>query len=83
MFFTRIGTVMAYIGFFMGVLKVSMGFFIATFADDMASNQAMAWQYFAARNSGEVINEGFHAILVSVALGVICEISRRVRGTQP
>ena len=82
-FFTRIGTVMAYIGFFFGLLQFDLDLLIIFSSDSMATDQAIAREYFAARDAGALVDRGFYVTLVSVALGVICEISARSRGTQP
>lgn len=76
MFFTAVGKILAYLGFGFGVLRVGLGFQIASQSPDMEANVAAAREYLAAANTGEAINEGFTYILVSVALGILCEISR-------
>lgn len=76
MFFTRIGTLLAYIGFGLGIIRTALGFSIALGTENMDSNIAAAQRYLAASNTGEAINEGLTYIIVSVALGILCEISR-------
>lgn len=75
MFFTKVGKVLAYIIFALGVLRVALGLLIAFGAHSMTDNAAAARQYLGASNTGEAINEGTIYILVAVALGILCEIS--------
>ena len=77
MFFTRIGKVIAHLIFWLGLLRVAMGFFVAFGTDGMESNRAAASRYLAAATSGEAITEGMMYILLAVALGVLCEISSK------
>jgi len=76
MFFTRIGTFLAYLGFGLGVIRTCIGFYIAISTENMDSNALLAERYFAASNSGEVINKGVTYIGVAVVLGILCEISK-------
>lgn len=76
MFFTRIGTFLAYLVFGLGVIRTCIGFYIAISAENMDSNVFLAERYFAASNSGEVINTGVNYIGVAVFLGILCEISK-------
>lgn len=77
MFFTTIGRVLAHLGFWLGTLRVGMGLFLAFGTPDMENNRAAAQRYLGTATSVEAINEGMVAILVSVALGVLCDISAR------
>lgn len=78
MFFTRVGTVLAYLGFVLGVLRYGLSVYFAIATPDMAANAAAAKRYLAATNTGLAMDEGALLIVSSVALGVLCEISRRV-----
>ena len=75
MFFTKIGKILAYIGFGLGFLRVATGYWIAFGATNANENLAAARRYLAASGTGEAINEGYIYMLVSVALGILCEIS--------
>lgn len=81
MFFTKIGSIIAYIGFGIGALQTAFGFLVALTIEDMEANIAISKRYFGASNSGEVIEKGLPIILFSVALGILCEISKS--GKQP
>ncbi|MDO5605510.1 MAG: hypothetical protein Q4G25_10160 [Paracoccus sp. (in: a-proteobacteria)] len=83
MFFTQTGRMIAYFGFFFGMLGIGLGLLVVYVSGDMATNEAMAREYFAARNAGEMISRGMTIVLVSVTLGILCEISGRIRGTRP
>lgn len=77
MFFTRIGKVIAHLIFWLGLLRVAMGLFVAFGTTDVESNRAAASHYLAAATSGEAINEGVMYVLFAVALGVLCEVSSK------
>ena len=79
MFYTRLGKIIAGIGLVLGSLRVALGLRGAYVTDDPASNAAFAREYLAARNTDEAINEGMTYIHVAVTLGVLCEISARIR----
>ena len=82
MIFTRLGAIIAYIGLGMGILRVAMGIFIATMFDDANSYAAASKRYLGSASTGEAIDTGVFYIVVSVALGVLCEISKnRKTGT--
>ena len=82
MMFTRLGTIIAYIGLGLGILRVAMGFFIAAMFDDAASYAAASRRYLGSASTGEAIDSGVFYIVVSIALGVLCEISKsRKTGT--
>ena len=67
---------LAYLGFGLGVIRTGLGFFFAITTDTFEANVAAARRYLAAADTGEAINSGFIYILASVALGILCEISR-------
>jgi hypothetical protein len=78
MFFTKIGKILAHLMFWLGLLRVAMGFLFALGAPDMESNRAAARHFLSAATTGEAINEGMIAILVGVAFGILAEISARL-----
>ncbi|NRP32038.1 hypothetical protein XMV209_003319 [Aliiroseovarius sp. xm-v-209] len=80
MFYTKVGILLASIGFVLSVFQVGGGLYIAVNMADMSENVFFAQRYFAADNSGEIITRGTYGILASVTLGILCEISRGVRG---
>jgi hypothetical protein len=77
MFFTKIGTALAYIGFVLGVMRVGLGAYVAFGSADMASNSAASQRYLASFNSGQAMDKGMVMILIAVAFGILCEISNR------
>ena len=76
MFFTKIGTLLAYIGMVLGVLRVASGIFIASGALSNEINISAAKRYLGTSTTGEAIDGGLVLIALSVALGILCEISR-------
>ena len=77
MFFVWTGRVIAHLMFRLGLLRVGMGFLVASGTADMESNQAAARRYLAAATSGEAINEGMMYIVFGVSLGVLCQIAAK------
>lgn len=75
MFFTRIGKFIAHLIFWLGLFRVAMGFVVAFGSADMESNRALASAIFGGKMPGQAIDQGFIAIVLGVALGVLCEIS--------
>ena len=81
MFFTKIGRVIAHVGFWVGIFHVLAGLFIAFGSSDMASNRMAAQRIFGEENSGAIIDQGATVLLIAVALGILCEISSRTGET--
>ncbi len=79
MLFTRLGTVLAYLGLVGGVAQYALSVYLALTTPDMDANRAASRRYLSAATTGEAINESVTLILGSVALGILCEISRNVR----
>lgn len=77
MFFTKIGSWIAHIIFWLGLMRVALSAFLAFGTENMEQNIAVSRRYLAASTTGEAINEGMMYMLVGVALGVLCEISKR------
>lgn len=81
MFFTRLARIIAWIAFLLGVLRILMGFAIASgFVGPY--EEALA-RYTTETSSGEVINQGFVYLLFGVALGTLAEIGFLLRKTPP
>lgn len=78
MFFTRVGTVVAWLAFIGGVAQFAVGMAIAVLTPDSEGNALLSERYFNEPMSGAVINEAIPLILGGVALGILCEVSRHV-----
>lgn len=76
MFFVKVGSILAFVGFWLGVLRTGLGFFFAFGTDDMESNMAAARRYLATSNTGEAINEGMMLIAGSLVIGLLCRIAK-------
>lgn len=63
--------------FWLGLVRVALGALLAFGSENMEQNRQVARHILAASTTGEAINEGMLYMLVGVALGVLCEISRR------
>ena len=73
MFFTHLGRVIAVLALALGVMRVVLGVLIAE--DFLGPYEAALARYTRASNAGEVINTGIYAVLISIALGILTEIS--------
>ena len=83
MFFTRIGRGLAVLAMIFGILKVVMGFAIASGAISLASGKSALSRYFPGYSStGELIDAGLYMVIFSFALGILTEISYAVRSKQ-
>jgi hypothetical protein len=70
MFFVRMGKLTATLAFGYGVFKTAAGIILAI--DD---KQELARRYFAAENTGQVIDKGLQVILFSIVMGILCHIA--------
>jgi hypothetical protein len=77
MFFTRIGMIIAHLVFWFSAFRLGMGFLFAFGAPDMENNRIAARRYLGTETTGEAINEATLALVLAVALGVLCEISSK------
>ena len=81
MFFVRIGSVLAWLGFVFGVLYLGTGIFLGfnlPIDDPEAMAQAQAFydrRYGA--TTGDMVNRGIYLVLGSVVLGILTKIARR------
>jgi hypothetical protein len=75
MFFTWVGTILAWLGFVLGSIRIGAAVYLA-YTDQAAT---LGRRYFGNASTGEVINESCLVILVALALGVLTDISRSAR----
>jgi hypothetical protein len=74
MFFTKIGRIVAWIGFIGGTLRISMGILVAQFtAPDPVT---AARRYLGTQTTGEAIDQGLIVLVIAIGLGILTEISR-------
>jgi hypothetical protein len=76
-FFTRIGKFLAHLGFWTSLLSLLLGSYFAYISADMEQNLALARRYLGTDTTGEAIDRASRNLLLSIALGVLCEISAR------
>ncbi|SNY91434.1 hypothetical protein SAMN04515647_1654 [Cohaesibacter sp. ES.047] len=83
MFFARIGSVLAWIGFVIGMLSLGMGFWLGSklpIDDPQALAQIQAfYDHRYGATTGEMVTRGFYMVLGSVVLGILAKIARRQR----
>ncbi|MEL7117115.1 MAG: hypothetical protein AAGP08_16290 [Pseudomonadota bacterium] len=82
MFFTRIGTVMAHLVFWLSVTRFAISLFVAFGTEDMEANRFFANRYLGAANSGEAMNEAAIGLGIAVALGILVEISKSLKANK-
>jgi hypothetical protein len=70
MFFVRMGQLTATLAFGWGVFKTAAGIMLAVY-----DRQELAGRYFAAENTGEVIDKGLQVILFGIVMGILCHIA--------
>lgn len=77
MFFTRVGIVVSWLGLVLGVAHFALGWFIFFNLDTPGFDAA---RYLGSSNPGRMTNQGLMVIVIALALGILAEISRSVRG---
>lgn len=75
MFFIRLGKAAAWFLLIMALIPLGFGFFGAFFVEDTV---AYAHRYFGASDTGEMIDEGFRWLGISIGFGIAAEIGRAV-----
>ena len=80
MFFTRIGLFLAYVGFFLGLLTTIM-YGVMLFSPGTIPSPTLSngQPYFTVSRIGENLNGSIYLIFGSLALGIVCELSRMVK----
>lgn len=80
MVFTKLGRIVAFFALLSGILYVASGLMFA--AGWLPPEHFALARYFPGRRTtGAVIDRGLYAILFSIALGILTEISSSVRKT--
>lgn len=79
MFFTRIGTLIAWLALLLGAARVGVAVFIATQSQNAAEAAAFTARYFGSKTTGEVIDQSALVMALAVALGILAEMSWSVR----
>jgi len=77
MFFTRLGTIAAFLVLVFGCLQLAMGIGIAT----EFIVEPTPGRYLGSHTSGQTIDRGVYAILFAIILGILTEISRSMRAS--
>jgi hypothetical protein len=60
----------ATLAFGYGVFRIGIGILLAIY-----DRQDLAGRYFAAQNTGEVIDKGFLYLLFGIVMGILCHIA--------
>ena len=79
LFFTKIGLLIAWVIFGLGIFRTATGFYVAIMFDTQESMIAASKRYLATANSGEAINHGLAMLAVGLVIGILAEISKNSR----
>lgn len=79
MFFTRLGTIAAWLAFLMAAFRIGMASFIVFGLEATEDKAFWASRYLGSKNTGEVIDQALVVAACAIALGILVEISRAVR----
>ena len=80
MFFTRLGTVAAWLAFIMAAFRIGMALFIVFGVKAAGEKALLAARYLGSNSTAEVIDQALIVAACAIALGILVEISRAVRG---
>lgn len=72
-----LGHIVAWLALVFGLLRLGVGFFVASFDDPMARAEAAA-QYLGSSTSGEAMDQGIMVAVFGIVLGVMVKIGRAV-----
>ncbi len=75
MFFTKLGTIVAWMAFVLGVFRAATGFVVASNLDTAGFDAA---RNIGSSTSGRATDQGLMMIAFAIGLGILAEISRRV-----
>lgn len=78
MTFSTMGRVLAFLMIVFAVLRVTMGFIVASIGTPEA-----AARYLGSRSSGGAIDQGLILLALGIVVGVLTDISRSVRKQAP
>lgn len=79
MFFTKVGKVLAYLGFGIGILYIAYSLWLGFGAPEVAETTETARRYFVISGARKIMNQGFITILASVLLGIFCETTSKLK----
>lgn len=76
MFFIKTGKIIAWLLVILGIIKLSLGFYVAIAFEDPSEMIAASRRYLASNNSGEAIDNGFKYLISGVVLGLLVKIAK-------
>lgn len=76
MFYTKVGSFIAAAIFTLAVFQIVMGLGLAT----SENTPEVIARLLGTRTTGQAIDRGIYGVILGVALGILTEISRNVRG---
>ena len=74
-----IGTWISRIALILGILRLSLGFFVAFAFDTREGMIAASKRYLGTSTSGEAIDQGMYMIIVGVVIGLLTRIAKNTR----
>ena len=79
LFFTKIGSFLAWALVVLGALRFAMGLYVAITFESNESMVAASKRYLATANSGEAITEGILMFGVGIVIGLVAQIAKNTR----
>ena len=79
MFFTRIGTIIAWLLFVLAGFRAGMAFYISVFVSNPKEAEIWAARYLVARDPDRAFSQAMPVLGFAIAIGILAEISKAVR----
>lgn len=79
MFFTRIGTIVAWLLFILAGFRAGMALYISVFVSDPREAEIWAARYLVASDPDRAFSQAMPVLGFAVVIGILAEISRAVR----
>ena len=74
-----IGTWISRIALILGILRLSLGFFVAFAFDTREGMIAASKRYLGTSTSGEAIDRGMYMIIAGVVIGLLAKIAKNTQ----
>lgn len=79
MFFTRLGTLVAWLALLLAVARIGVAVFILWGTRDAEVAASWTARYLGTKSTGQAIDQAGTVIAFAIILGILTEISRSVR----
>lgn len=80
MFFTRVGTVIAWLTFVAGIYNYGVAAFVVWLSgSDLKANASLSARYLGTEYTGVAFDRGVRYFLIAIGIGIAAEISRSIK----